>query len=271
MGSDFDWCIDIGNSPYCNFVAIRFSDQVLQVHRFILEKSESLCDAVSARNEVDLSNISGVTGHILVNYLYTGTLDGIKDIPTIDVLPVIFDVYSTAKRFQMDGLRRTTQTEIESHTSGMSPADALTAIKKACPLPDVTDVWLRDYSKTLLAAAFDDVTSFLDSDIMAEENAESNISITEMLLRAILSSAKEKKEAQRAAAEQAAIESTWGEERLKLRDEKLALEAKLARKGKLRNTDRARLDVVQEMLDKFMADDSSSAVEVELEPELDYQ
>jgi len=167
---------------------------VLQIHRFVLEKSEHLVAAPSVQNEVDLSSISGMTGHVLVGYLYTGTLEGTKDLPVADVLPAIFGVYAAAKRFRMSDLRQATQTEIESHTSSMNPSEAITAIKKACPLPDVADTWLRNHSKTLLDAAFDDVTSFLASDIMADEHAESTISITEMLLRAMICSAKEKTE-----------------------------------------------------------------------------
>lgn len=182
---------DISYSPYCDFVRVRLADQVLQVHRFVIEKSEHLRNAISAQNEVDLSDVKGVTGHVLVDYLYTRTLNGTKDLPVADVLPIIFDVYSVAKRFQMDDLRQTTQTAIEGHTTVMVPSEALASIKKACPLPDASDTWLRDYSKTLLKTAYNDVASFLASDIMADENAEGTISITEMLLRAMISLTKD--------------------------------------------------------------------------------
>ncbi|KAH7037038.1 uncharacterized protein B0I36DRAFT_358789 [Microdochium trichocladiopsis] len=230
-------------SPYSDIVALHFADQVLHVHRFVVETVPKLHAVVAARNEFDMSEVSTVAGHALVSFMYKGSYDPLalavhdqnSAERSTDLLRSSFDVYKLARKYNMTDLAVLAQEDIESRTDDLDPAEALAAVKKACPLPDANDAWLCSYTKTLLDATYASVEAFLASEIMAAENAEMTISITEMLLRTVIRSAKD-----REAHERQHIEE--------LRAEEQDLREKLARRGKLGKSDRRRLDEIEEEL-----------------------
>lgn len=195
-------------------------------------------------NALDMPDVSGETGHVIVHYLYTEKYDGVESSFGSDALRRSFEVYAAATKYQIPDLREKAQEAIEANTDDLNAAEALAALKHACPLPDPRDVWLHEYTKTLVNAAYADVSSFLASDIMAPENAESTMSITEMILRAVIRSAKER-ELSLAEVEKA-NQDVFNAELAEVNQ----LEAKKeSRGGKLLKKDQARLSELIERLE----------------------
>lgn len=226
-------------------VALHCADETLFVHRFILETVPKLHSLASIHHGLNMSGLSAAAGHVLVNFLYKGfygvspSLDNgrVTKARDTELLRCSFDVYATARQYDIDSLAILAQDDIERRTDHLEPAEALVAVKKACPLPDTKDEWLRNYTKTLLTATYPSVEAFLTSTIMATDHAEKTMSITEMMLRTVISSVmerelEEKKEQETAEADARAAEEAEFEE----------LKAKLARKGKLFRVERARLE-----------------------------
>ncbi|KAH7016221.1 uncharacterized protein B0I36DRAFT_368806 [Microdochium trichocladiopsis] len=221
-------------SPYSDMIALRCTDGVLFVHRFKLETMPKLHSLVSPHHELNILGVSAAAGHVLVNFLYKGYYDvalswnagRVTKTRDAELLRCSFDVYATARQYDIDSLAILAQDDIESRTVHLEPAEALAAVKKACPLPDTKDEWLRNYTKTLLNAAYPSIEAFLTSTIMAADHAEETMSITEMLLRTVISSTMEREleeKTEREAVEEAA--------RAELRPELEALEAKKTRRG----------------------------------------
>lgn len=165
---------------------------MLYIHRYLVDKFPELRSAASTTTSFKLLDVSGETGHVIVHYLYTKKYDSIVAAPGSDALRRSFEVYAAATKFQLDGLRKKVQEAIEAQTSGIDAAEALALLKMTYPLPDSDDVWLRAYTETLANVAYTDVSSFLASDFMAPQNTEAKISVTEMILRAVMARAKER-------------------------------------------------------------------------------
>ncbi|KAH7041227.1 uncharacterized protein B0I36DRAFT_312401 [Microdochium trichocladiopsis] len=223
-------------SPYSDVVTLYFADQVLVVHRFVLEKAPKLHDMVSTRTQHRISDISGAAGHILINYLYKGLYEMLPlleyDRTTaerrINMLQCSFEVYEAARKYQIHDLAKEATIDIEGRTGDLEPSEVLAVLKQACPLPDTSDVWLRGYMRTLLDIAYTSIEAFLASDIMAPENCERTISITEMLLRTMISSTNEKHELERQvreAAEAAEARRKAAEAAEAVEAERMAVEA----------------------------------------------
>lgn len=179
----------------------------------------------TSRSEIDMSEFSSATGHALAHFLYTGQYGGASDSSSArgtDALRSTFEVYAAASKYQLNGLREKAQEAIETtNTDEVKPTEVLTVIKETYPLPNVGDVWLRAYTKGLLDASFTDVASFMASDLMAADHAESTMSITEMLLRAVINSEKERREQ----AERDRIAAELAEKEAREREEREAKEA----------------------------------------------
>ncbi|KXJ85008.1 hypothetical protein Micbo1qcDRAFT_181188 [Microdochium bolleyi] len=187
-----------------------------------------------------MSGVSGAAGQIIVNFLYKGSYEA----PTLwndellmkdggaESLRCSFDVLATAKKYDIGSLATLAQEYIESWTDQLEPAKALVAIKKACSLPDAKDEWLRNHTKTLLSATYTNIEAFLASAIMTAEHAESAISITEMMLRTVISSIMERqieKQKEREAARE--VKETSPATEQELRAEIEVIEAKKANRG----------------------------------------
>ncbi|KXJ86616.1 hypothetical protein Micbo1qcDRAFT_236898 [Microdochium bolleyi] len=168
----------VNPSRYSSIVGLRFADQVLHVHHFLLDKAPKLRVLVSTNKDVAIPDTLAIP----------------VGASNLDELRSHFEVYAAATKYQLVGLQKAVQQAIDNQTANLEPSVALAIVKKTCPQPDVADLWLRDYAKALLDATFSDVTSFLNSDLMTADAGESTISITELLLRAVLSSLKAKEE-----------------------------------------------------------------------------
>ncbi|KAH7016269.1 uncharacterized protein B0I36DRAFT_396406 [Microdochium trichocladiopsis] len=165
--------------------------QEFYLHRLELKTVPKLHSLVSANNEINMPGVSAAVGHVLVNFLYKA----FYDVPALcedghdtkerdaEWLRCSFDVHATARQYGIDSLVTLAQNDIDSRAGRLEPSEALAAVKKACPLPDTKDEWLRNYTRTLLNVTYPSVEAFLTSTIMEPAHAEETMSITEMLLR----------------------------------------------------------------------------------------
>ncbi|KAJ1323064.1 BTB/POZ domain-containing protein 3/6 [Microdochium nivale] len=258
-------------SPYAKIVALRFADQVLHIHKFLLAKSGRLSVAASTQDEINMTDVSGATGHVLVHYLYTGdynTNASTKSVSGAELLRSSLETYAVAKKYQLSDLSYQTQHDIESRSVDLDPSKALAIVKKTCPLPDAGDLWFRDYTKALLARTYTDVAAFLSSDLMATDAAESTMSITEMLLRAVISSVQEK-EKERHHIEPDAQERSRREKMVALNAERDALEARKIKKGKLTRRFAQRLEMIKAELASLTPDDDPERAADSDEPDME--
>ena len=256
--------------PFASIVAIRFADQTLHIHEFLLDASPTLRDLISPEKEIDMSSMSGAAGHILLTYLYKGHFDlavqyGSKDSIETGALRRSFEVYAAAKKYQLGPLCETMQASIDEMTATLDSPKALMVFKEACPYPDARDGWLRDYTKSLLNETYPDVATFLASDIMAEENAECIVSATEMLLRSMIRSVREKEVKAKQEAEDREVADKL---KTDLLGEREALDEKRARKGKLSKTDRARYEAITIQLASMMSAGELELAGIESQPSL---
>ncbi|KAJ1323161.1 inhibitor of Bruton tyrosine kinase [Microdochium nivale] len=257
-------------SPYAAVVALRFADQVLPVHKFVLANCAKLSALVSAEDDINLLDISGVTGHVVVHYLYTRSYTRPVEPDTVsdaEALRRSFEIYATTKKYQLGDVHERVKADINSQSAHLEPSEVLSIVKKACPFPDAGDLWLRDYTKALLGRTYTDVASFLASDLMATNAAESTMSITEMLLRAFMSSVEESEMKKQQAKERETLNKTMGVMGEALCAERDALEEKLSIKGKLGKIDRARFAEIKEKIAALMYRDKFEPAENTDEPE----
>ncbi|KAH7024610.1 uncharacterized protein B0I36DRAFT_352825 [Microdochium trichocladiopsis] len=199
----------MSSRPYADIITIRFTDQVLHVHSFLVKRFPKLHALVSTHNEVDMHDVSGAAGHTIVNYLYNGTYEiltsvndaGMPASHNDDALHSSLEVYAAARKFQLDALQKSAEEDIKSRTAHIKPLDALALVKKVFPFHDAGDTWLRGYMKKLLDAAYSDVEAILASNILTADHTDQTVSITEMLLRTVIDCMREREVRSRKAQE----------------------------------------------------------------------
>ncbi|KAK5655279.1 hypothetical protein OQA88_5846 [Cercophora sp. LCS_1] len=108
-----------------------------------------------------LNNVSQSAGHVLVNYLYTGTYQTLKwrgpatgDEEAVAKLKIGFEVYATARRFELGGLEELAKEEITRLSETLDGLSLISVISEVHPVPYGQDTWLPFFLKGAIKAAF---------------------------------------------------------------------------------------------------------------------
>ncbi|KAK3323098.1 hypothetical protein B0T19DRAFT_425204 [Cercophora scortea] len=181
-------------SPFSSpFISLQFATGFpLSIHRAFFLKSSKLallCDP--STKELDLQHISGNTGHVLVQYFYTGKYEalewtGPQSGPSAHLAEfrTSFEVYSAARTYELDGLEELAKEQIVQLGQGLDAFTMIDVVKEAYPVPVGDDVWFPNYMKGRIKAAFEDPTAIIEADFPS--NYGDNFSIAKVLFRGML-------------------------------------------------------------------------------------
>ncbi|KAK4142637.1 uncharacterized protein C8A04DRAFT_29769 [Dichotomopilus funicola] len=190
-----DACFD--KSPFSSapMVDLQFKQgDYLSVHRALLQRNPKLA-LLDTSQSPPLKHISRSAGHVLVHYLYTDTYHTLKWIgpttgreETIAKLKTGFEVYATARKYELDGLEELAKEQISLLSKG---ADALTivdVVNEAYPSSTDEDTWFPTYMKAIIKTAFEDSAAQLKPEIhiSSENEFKDDIPTAKTLLRGAL-------------------------------------------------------------------------------------
>ncbi|KAK4097887.1 hypothetical protein N658DRAFT_510033 [Parathielavia hyrcaniae] len=140
---------------------------LLKVHRCILLREVKPSERVDLTSTyVDLTGHSAVAGHALVHYLYHKELelprwnddDDDGEPPTAASLQANLEVYTLARRLELEDLQNQVRPAIEWGSCGVDMYTIMDAIKQACPSPNIVgnDPWFTQWFKLHLKEALQD-------------------------------------------------------------------------------------------------------------------
>ena len=197
-----------------------------------------------------LKRISRSAGHVLVQYLYAdsyrtpkwvGPTDG--QTQTIALLEVAFEVYATAREFDLEGLEALARVEISRLSKGVDAFSIVDIVKKAYPCAKGNDTWLPVFIKGAVRAAFEtplpplpgkaasETTAIDDASVGAQKTAD-DVALAKLLLQVALDVHREKMDA----SEQAQPGLGEAKTGVRLTDADSFTTIKFARKRKIKST-----------------------------------
>ncbi|KAM7201766.1 hypothetical protein V8F20_004727 [Naviculisporaceae sp. PSN 640] len=159
-------------SPFCSpVINLRFRDDLpLTIHRTFLLKSAKLALLCQPTTKaLDLSQISGGAGHIIVQYLYTSRYYGLewrgapRSDATVGRFKTAVEVYAAAREYGLNGLEELAKEEIAKEGSELHAFTIIDAVKDVYPTPTQDDVWFPDYTKTRIKAALENPADLLSA------------------------------------------------------------------------------------------------------------
>ncbi|KAK0704478.1 hypothetical protein B0H67DRAFT_557279 [Lasiosphaeris hirsuta] len=139
--------------------------------------------------------LTSINRHVLIQYLYTGTYCTLKWIgstagheETIAKLKTGFEVYATARKYELDGLEELAKEQISLHSKGINAFTIVDVVNEAYPSSTDKDAWFPTYMRSIIKTAFEDSAVLLGPGVRApsEKEFETEIPITTTLLRSAL-------------------------------------------------------------------------------------
>ncbi|KAK0706281.1 hypothetical protein B0T26DRAFT_726094 [Lasiosphaeria miniovina] len=188
-----------GKSPFTStsMVTLRFKQgDLLNVHPAILYRNPKLAlldtskqNSWSFPKPPSLSHISRGAGHVLVHYLYTDsyrTLDWTGPTTVHDEaiakLRTGFEVYATARQFELDRLEELAKEQISLLSKEVDPFTILNVVSEAYPTSTNKDTWFPTYMKAVVKTAFEGSEALPKSEA-SENEREDGIPTARILLR----------------------------------------------------------------------------------------
>ncbi|KAK4096226.1 hypothetical protein N658DRAFT_400361, partial [Parathielavia hyrcaniae] len=151
-------------SPFCDaIISLRFADGLpLNIHRSIIllqcSKLGLLID--SSTKTINLRRFSGIAGHGLVSYLYSGAYGLLNNSPTLDIelykLKSKFEIYALARTIEFDGLEEQVRDDIERTADGLDIFTAINAVNETYPTLIGNDTWFPRWIRSLIKKTFED-------------------------------------------------------------------------------------------------------------------
>jgi len=207
-------------SPFsCSMAILEFKEgDSLKVHADLLRQSPKLATLslpVDPWSEPQpspyatvLKRISRSAGHILVNYLYTnkyrtlewvGPADSQKE--TITKLEVAFEVYATAREFDLEGLEALATKKITLLSKDVDAFTVIDIVKEAYPCARGNDTWFPAFIKDTIRTASEKPPTSPTAKAATEEAttadtpAPVDVPLAKLLLQGALEVYREKVEA----------------------------------------------------------------------------
>jgi hypothetical protein len=134
-----------------------------------LLKHSTLFSATSHMFAIDLNDVDGNIGHILVHFLYTGTYQALNDTDVSKpsgnaVFRTAVSTYLLAEAYTIPGLQQLAKDGIESLGTNMNIFAIMEAIGDGLsPLPN-SKSWFYEYVKTKAKTAFDEDYTIFEKD-----------------------------------------------------------------------------------------------------------
>ncbi|KAK4442034.1 hypothetical protein QBC34DRAFT_364454 [Podospora aff. communis PSN243] len=114
---------------------------------------------------LSLQHMSRSAGHVLIHYLYTNTYQTLKWVApgtTSDEvtakLKTGFEVYTSARKYDIPGLEKLAQEEIVRLSDKLDACKVVDIVNEVYPFSTSEEVWFRSYIKGVVKKAFDDLT-----------------------------------------------------------------------------------------------------------------
>lgn len=143
----------------------------LKIHRDLLHRNSKLRLLDISENSIfgeqghkwhSLKHISRSAGHVLVQYLYTGTYSTLTwKGPTGDQREIIaklrtaFEVYDTAHQYDLEELVELAREQITASSKNIDAFVIVDIVKEAHPTAKGNDVWFRSFIKDMIKTAFE--------------------------------------------------------------------------------------------------------------------
>ncbi|KAM7186438.1 hypothetical protein V8F33_011831 [Rhypophila sp. PSN 637] len=137
------------------------------VHQALLQRYPKLLrflkhGGVFHQKVLSLNHISRSGGHVLVNYLYTGTYQTLDwtgpatgNDETIAKLRTSFEVYATARQFELYRLEELTKEQISLLSQEIDAFTVVDVVSEAYPTSSGNDTWFLTYMKVVIRTAFE--------------------------------------------------------------------------------------------------------------------
>ncbi|KAI1432138.1 hypothetical protein GGR50DRAFT_675876 [Xylaria sp. CBS 124048] len=147
-------------SPYARPVTFHFADGPALTAPFqAVKKSLRLAFYCGASMKLDLPDISGDVGHVLVHYLFTDTYNCLPQKDNVAEYEVSVQAYVMAWKLQLLDLVCLARKEIEKVGSLLSAAQKLGVLGKAYTKCRANDVWFQNYLMYIIQSVDGDLSN----------------------------------------------------------------------------------------------------------------
>ncbi|KAK4180637.1 hypothetical protein QBC36DRAFT_177249 [Triangularia setosa] len=192
-------------SPFSSpLTSLKFRNAIcLTAHREFLIQSPKLVSLITRHDSfhetISLPDVSYAAGQILVAHLYTGRWTelawfgpegGLEEIARLETA---FEVYLTARKYELCSLEALAQIHIEQDAARLDIFTVIDVAKRVYPVPDSSDTWFQEHIKSRIKADFDKPDSALLARL--DTNFGDETSIIKLVLKGMLEAYREKTEA----------------------------------------------------------------------------
>lgn len=177
-------------------VNLRFKrGESLSVHRALLQRNAKLALLANTNGHFgaknpSLKHISRAAGHVLVQYLYADNYCTLKWMgpatgreEAIAKLKTGFEVYATAREYELDGLQELAKGHISILSKELDAFTIIAIVKETYPSTIGEDTWFPSYIKANIKAAFENSVTLMTSEVLPEDEPKDGVPITEVLLK----------------------------------------------------------------------------------------
>ncbi|GAB1312056.1 hypothetical protein MFIFM68171_02266 [Madurella fahalii] len=208
MDSDKDEDAYFDKSPFSSapMIHLQFKrGDHLSVHRAVLQRNPKLALLDTSHHNLfgggassqshSLKHISRSAGHVLIHYLYTDTYHTLKWMgpktgreETIAKLKTAFEVYATARKYELDGLEELAKEQISILSKGVDAFTIVDVVNEAYPSSTDKDAWFPTYMKAVVKTAFENSAALLNPEVHVppENKVEDDAPTAKTLLRSAL-------------------------------------------------------------------------------------
>ncbi|KAI1074995.1 hypothetical protein F5B20DRAFT_417150 [Whalleya microplaca] len=145
---------------------------------------------------LNLEDIPGDSGHIIVHYLFTGTYQCLKpkgSSPSekrASEFATSVRMYTILQDYELPALKELVRGEMKRLGRGLPVTQLFNVMTDAHAAPKADDIWLRDYIKSLVEPLFEDPHTSLEDGAL--ESPSQNSSLASVLLGAMIALCREK-------------------------------------------------------------------------------
>ncbi|KAK5652351.1 hypothetical protein OQA88_10543 [Cercophora sp. LCS_1] len=144
----------------------------LTVHRDLIPQNSKLYPTDDEKRVIDLAQISGNAGHVLVHYLYTDRYKELQWIgkklldaeATLFHFKTAFQVYAAARIYELGGLEDLAIDEIERLSEMVDVFSVIDTVREVYPKPAADDYWFPGFVKDKIKDALKDGSALSKAD-----------------------------------------------------------------------------------------------------------
>jgi len=160
----------------------------LGLRRALIEQYEKLAavltPSVAAFQVLSLEDISLHAGHVIVNYIHTGTYQTLKWLgpatgsdEAVAKLKTAFEVYASARKYDMPDLEKLAKDQVANLSKVLGAFLVVDVINEAYDVSSGDEGWFEGYLKEVIKKAFEKSTMVSDEDPQPETKAGDNSNV----------------------------------------------------------------------------------------------